>query len=346
MKSFIVIQTAFVGDVVLTTPLIRTLERAFPDSKIDILLTPASADLLKGMKGVREVIAYDKRGGEKGLLGFISKVRMLRARKYDVCVAPHRSARTALLSFLSGIPVRIGFENAQLGFLYTHRVPRPKSAHEVDKNLGLLAALGITYEESDRALELPLDQSTEQESRSLLSEVGISDKDLLIGIGPGSVWGTKRWLPSGYAEVCDTLVKNFNARIVLLGGNGDSQAAGEVMASSGRGVENLVGKTTLKQALGVLSRCRLYIGNDSALLHFASALQVPCVGIFGPTVPAQGFSPLDSSSVVVEKKGLSCRPCGAHGPMKCPEGHFKCMAEIPPLEVIQAAERFLAEKTP
>jgi len=344
VKSFIVIQTAFVGDVVLTTPLIRTLKRAFPDSKIDLLVTPSSAELLNGMKEVREVISYDKRGGEKGLFGFISKVRMLRTRRYDVCIAPHRSARTALLAFLSGIPVRIGFESAQMRFLYTRRVPRPKSAHEVDRNLGLLSALGITYEESDRVPVLPLDQRTEQESRRILSDVGISDKDLLIGIGPGSVWGTKRWLPSGYAEVCDALVKNFNARIVLLGGNGDSQAAEEVMALSGKGVENLVGKTTLKQALGIISRCKLYIGNDSALLHFASALQVPCVGIFGPTVPAQGFSPIESSSAIVEKKGLSCRPCGAHGPMKCPEGHFKCMVDIPPLEVIKAAERFLSEK--
>lgn len=344
MKSFIVIQTAFVGDVVLTTPLIRTLKRAFPDSKIDILLTPAGAELLNGMKELRDIISYDKRGNEKGLFGFISKMRLLRAKKYDVCIAPHRSARTALLPFLSGIPVRIGFDSAQLGFLYTHRVHRPKSAHEVDRNLGLLSALGIIYKDSDRVPVLPINQRTEQESKRLLSENGISDKDILIGIGPGSVWGTKRWLPSGYAEVCNSLVKNFNARIVLLGGNGDSQAAGEVMASSGKGIDNLVGKTTLKQALGIISLCKLYIGNDSALLHFASALQVPCIGIFGPTVPAQGFSPLDSRSVVVERKGLSCRPCGAHGPMKCPEGHFKCMVDIPPLEVIKAAEGFLSEE--
>lgn len=343
IPNFLIIQTAFLGDIVLTTPLIRAVKKAFPDSRIDVLLTPQGAELLRGLEGVNERLAYDKRGREKGIGGFLSQVRRIRKRAYDICISPHRSARTSLLSFLSGAPVRIGFATASLSFLYTFRVPRPPSFHEIDRNLGLLIGLGMSPEGAARSPVLPLDERTEEEVAALLDGVGVKETDTLMGIGPGSVWGTKRWPPAGFAEVGDALEDECGARIVLLGGPEDSRAAeGVLKAAKGR-ILNLVGRTTLKQAMGIIKRCRMYIGNDSALLHIASVFQTPTVGIFGPTVPGQGFGPSNHRSIVVEKKGLPCRPCSAHGPMECPEGHFTCMAGITPDEVLQAARRVLQQ---
>ncbi len=341
MKKILIIQTAFLGDVILTTPVIRVMKKAYPNSRIDVLLTPQCAEILGGMEEIHEVMAYDKRGKEKGVRGFLFQVRRIRERTYDICLAPHRSARTALLAFFSGAPVRICFDTAALGFLYTHRVPRPTSVHEIDRNLGLLSALGITLNGTDRSPVLPVDPRSREEADHLFREAGIRDNELLIGVGPGSVWGTKRWLPEGYAEVCDSLEKTLGAKVILLGGIDDVEVGERIMARSRGNHRNFVGRTTLKQAVGIMKHCRLYIGNDSALLHVASALQIPTVGIFGPTVPGQGFAPYGQRTVVVEKKEVTCRPCGAHGPMECPEGHFKCMAEISSQEVLEAAERLL-----
>ncbi len=345
MTRFLVIQTAFLGDVILTTPLIRTLKKARPEARIDVLLTPRGADILDGMDEIDRVLPYDKRGQDRGLGGFLSQVKLLRRGSYDACLAPHRSARTAMLAFLSNSPMRVGFDSASLSVLYTHTVPRPASLHEIDRNMALLGPLGIVPNAADRAPVLPMTRRAEEEADAILSESGIGEGDLVVGVGPGSAWGTKRWIPSSYAAVCDALEVRYGAKVVLLGGEDDVPVAREVMAASRGHAVNLAGRTGMKQTVGIMRRCGLYIGNDSALIHVASSLRVPTVCIFGPTVPGQGFAPSHTRFVIVERRDLSCRPCSPHGPQTCPEGHFRCMGTISPPEVLRAAEGILA-RTP
>jgi len=334
----LVVQTAYLGDIILTTPLLLGLKAAYPESHLALLTTPVGCSALTGLSELDELIAYDKNGSESGWRAFLRKVEEVRGKKFELALSAHRSYRSALLLALSGIPVLVGFEDASLSWIYHLRVKRRKEEHEVLRNLSLLEPvieLPGNFEPRVK-LPLPLDFS--------LDQFGIRrDGRLLIGFAPGSAWPTKRWPAERYSELAEMLCSELDAQVVLLGDESDARVCAEVSEKSKAGLFNLAGRTSLPELFGVISSLDALVSNDSAPVHVASAFGVPAVVIFGPTSPKFGFGPWRNPSRVLEKE-LACRPCHHHGPRECPEVHFRCMKDISAGEVAEAVRQLVLEK--
>lgn len=341
-KSILVVQTAFPGDIVLTTPLFKALKKRFPESKLAVLTTPSGYELLRDIKEIDSLITYDKKGKDRGMSGFAGMVGQLRDGRFDVCFSPHRSYRTSLLLYGAGIPVRVGFSDASLSFLYNRRICRDASLHEVERVLSLLGPFEADVKKADKAPYLEISTKTWSRAKKIFDEAGISSNGTVIGVAPGSVWETKRWMADGYASLIDRLMERYDMKVVLIGSPAEKNTGDEILSLATHKPINLIGKTTLRELIAVIDRCQLLIGNDSAPGHIASARMVPVVSIFGPTVPAFGYSPYGKDVVIVEKK-LPCRPCHHHGLNICPKGHFKCMRDITVDDVMNAANKLLVE---
>ena len=343
-KRILVIQTAFLGDVVLVTPLLQALRDRFPKAYLAVLVIPGTREILTGHPGLDDVLVYDKKGRDHSLHGIRSIVRVLAEKRFDCCLLPHRSFRSALLAFVAGIPMRIGFFQSLGCWLYSRRVWRDSSLHEVRRNLQLLGPL--TSEHSlDRyapagKLWVSWDTEDSEWANRCLAEHGIRPNDRVIAIAPGSVWATKRWLPDGFAAVIDGLIARNKRKVVLLGSRDDQPDVDEVLRRCREKPVDLSGKTTLRQLAAVMKRCELLITNDNGAMHVGVAQGIPVVAIFGSTTLSLGYGPFTDRAEVVERS-LDCRPCGRHGYLECPLGHFNCMKEITPEEVMAAAEKMM-----
>lgn len=337
-KKILLVQTAFPGDIVLTTPFINALKNLFPKSSLTVITTPAGAVLLKGMKTIDSIIPYDKRGSDKGAFNLFALMMRLRKVGFDLCISPHLSSRTALMIGATGAPVRIGYHEASFSFLYNRKVARNMNLHEVERILSLLEPLGIDTKALDKNLYLELSAGTIKAGEKLLLDSGISPGERLIAVAPGSVWGTKRWIPEGYASLINCLLAQHKAKVVLVGSDAERATGDRILSLVDKKTVDLIGKTSLSELIAVIDRCSLLIGNDSAPGHIAAARSIPVVSIFGPTAPSFGYAPYGENVQIVEKD-ISCRPCHHHGPMKCPEGHFRCMKDILVDDVMIAVER-------
>lgn len=309
----LVIQTAFLGDVILTTPLLsRLAERHGP---VDVVTTPAAATLLETHPAVRLVIRYDKHGSDKGWRGMKRVASELSARRYASVYLPHRSLRSAVLALLSGAPERVGFAGSAAAITYTRRVPRPRSGHEVERLLALggkaVTAPGVS---------LALTASDYAAADDWLAAHGVSPR--FIAIAPGSIWGTKRW--PYYAE----LAAGLDRPCVVVGGADDRSLADALVAAAPARVLSAAGELNLRASAALIQRAAVLVTNDSAPLHLATAVGTPIVAIFGPTVPDFGFGPRRAGDVTLGRDGLACRPCSKHGPQICPLGHHRCMREL------------------
>jgi len=325
----LVIQTAFLGDVVLTTPLLEALAQRH--GPVDVVTTPAAAPLLETHPAVRRVIPYDKRAKDQGLGQLLRLARTLRAERYEAAYLPHRSLRTAVLAWLARIPKRVGFRDGW-PLLYTEVRQRATTDHEIDRLLALAAAGGDARPQRPSLLLTISDRTVTEQ---FLREHGVGEP--FVALAPGSIWGSKRW--PYYDAVAERLAER--AAIVVVGGPEDA-ALGEgttavVRRSGGRAV-NACGRLTLRESVEVIRRAAVLVTNDSAPLHFAQAVGTPTVAIFGSTVPAFGFGPRGPHDRVVQLDGLPCRPCSAHGPPSCPLGHHLCMKSLSVEDVLLAIE--------
>ncbi|MCX6135803.1 MAG: lipopolysaccharide heptosyltransferase II [Ignavibacteriales bacterium] len=326
-KNIVVIQTAFIGDAVLTLPLIQVLRKHFPGSSVDIVVTPGSRDLFVNHPDIRDAIAFDKRGKDRGIRGLLRLAKDLQSRSYDLALIPHRSLRSAALALIAGIPRRIGFDRSAGRFLMTATAVYHEDLHEIDRNLSLLHALEIEPGPRELPRLYPSEADRKKVDR-LLIELEIGNPGKLIAIAPGTIWNTKRWPKERFAS----LAVNFDTadvEVVLIGGIEDEGLCNEIRVLSNSSlVYDASGTLTLLQSAELLRRCRVLVCNDSAPLHLAAAVGTPVVAIFGATVPAFGFGPTGPFDVVVETIGLKCRPCSIHGGEKCPIKTFACMHDI------------------
>jgi heptosyltransferase II len=326
LKNILVVQTAFLGDVILTLPLVQVLKRNVPDASIDFVLIPRSAELLVGHPAIQNAIVFDKRGKDAGLGGLFRVASELRRNQYDVAFVPHRSLRSAALVALAGIPQRIGFHTST-GRIILNRLVRYESrVHEVQRNLNLLRSVGIEFDGKEYPALYPSDTDKLAVDRYLQSR-GDHKGDRLIGIAPGTIWNTKRWLPERFAELSRRLAAS-GWNVHLLGGAEDRALCEKIATSAGEGVRVAAGEFALLQSAEFIRRCAVVICNDSAPMHLAVAMKTPAVAIFGATVPEFGFAPYGSSDIIAEVHGLSCRPCSIHGGDECPVATFDCMKKI------------------
>ena len=322
----LVIQTAFLGDVILTTPLLSALAERF--GPVDVVTTPGAAALLESHPAVRRVVTHDKHRSERGLRGVVLLARRLRAERYARAYLPHRSWRSGLAAQLAGIPERIGFGDAPARWTYTRQIERDPTLHEVPRLLALAGAidaypvsLGITLAD-DRAAAAWLDLA------------GVPKR--FVALAPGSIWATKRW--GKFAELAAML----DTFVVTIGGPEDRALGEAVVTAAGAGGVNAAGALPLRVSAALLARAAALVTNDSAPMHLAQATGTPTLAIFGPTVPAFGFGPRGPQDLVLEVDSLACRPCSAHGPLVCPLGHHHCMTQLDVVRVHQALRQLLS----
>ena len=320
MTASVVIQTSFLGDTILTTPLLAQLAHRGP---VDVVTTPAAASVLKGHPAVRDVIVYDKRGTHAGLFGFLTMRSRLREGRYDTAYLAQGSLRSALLVWAARISERIGFATSSGSRLYTTRVAYRDDLHHAARLLLLSRPNGREPTESEMRPSLAPSAAEHEVVDELLASRGVQADERLIALAPGSVWGTKRW--PYYAELAQQLA--VHGRIVIVGGPGDRALAKEIVAVVPNAVD-ATGELPLLASADLIGRCAVIVTNDSAPLHLASAMGTPTVAIFGPTVPEFGFGPLAPVRAVVGHESLACRPCHRHGPKRCPLTHFRCMREL------------------
>lgn len=330
MNRALVIQTAFLGDVILALPLVQVLKRSFPELQIDFLAIPETAEIVKAHPDISEVIVYDKHDRHHGLKDFIDLRAGLKKRMYDLVLCPHRSLRSALLASGTGAGIRVGFDRSASKRSFTNLMPWKFGVHEVERNLSLLSPVGIAAGREEPKL-FPGEKDIEN-AEHFLSDHGVGSP--YAAVAPGTVWTTKRYPVGQMEDVVRGLLERFS-KVVIVGGKNDSGIAGRLL-HIGEDVVSAVGELPFMSSAEIIRRASLLIANDSAPVHVASAFNVPTVAIFGPTVREFGFYPYHKNSRVVEIEGLGCRPCSIHGGKYCPISTFECMRKIAPSRIIAA----------
>ena len=307
--KILLVQTSWLGDTILSTPVISGIKIIHPDAELWMMTTPLASALIERDPLLAGVLTYDKRNKDSGLSGFFRMLGRIRQLKFDVVYSLHKSYRTALLLRLCGIPLRIGFSDAKLRFLYQQTYRRNSGDHDVVRNLSLLSG-EISQEAQDKELRLfpPEDSAVNQAVHSVLSPI-----ERYAVLVPGSAWETKMWPWQGYREVAKYLMKK-GLQVILLGDQSEKPVNEKV--AKGLDVINLAGKTTVSDAMYVIHKAGLVVCNDSMALHLASAFKVPNVAVFCSTSPAFGFGPWQNNAIVVEREDLDCKPCAPHGSQK------------------------------
>ena len=330
----LVLQTAFLGDVVLTTPLFATIKRNMPDATISCIIRPEWKPVLEHSKHVDELICFDKHGKEKGFFNNLKFTMALRKKKFDVALCPHPSFRSGLILQMAKIPKRVGFDDAAGRMFFNYKVNRDKKDHEVQRVLSLCRPIGIEKKNWEKTLHISPDPTIDPDA--LLEPLGIDGKEVVVGVHPGSVWSTKRWIPEKFARVCQVVAER-GFKVLVFGSKDEKSLVDRIVNEAQNDAVSACTGLTLAELISVFDKkVIVYITNDSGPMHIACALGKPVVAIFGSTVPEQGYAPTSELSAVAQVDRLSCRPCGPHGHDHCPEGHFDCMKKLEPETVLLA----------
>ena len=321
MKKILLIQTAFIGDVILATPLIEKLHQHYPDARIDFLLRKGNESLLKNHPFLNEVLIWNKKQNKtKNLFSLLLQIRR---KKYDVVINSQRFLSTGLLTAFSDGKQRIGFDKNPLSFFFTKKIKHQiadnqQLTHEVQRNHALISHL------TDAPPALPKLYPSDSDFEKI-KELNLAPiKKQYICIAPTSVWFTKQLPAEKWLKLIAKLPLQND--IYLLGAPSDMTACEKIKrASNHPKIHNLAGQLSLLQSAALMRDAMMNYVNDSAPLHLASAMNAPVTGVFCSTIPSFGFTPLSSVRRVLEtKEKLDCRPCGLHGFKKCPKGHFRC----------------------
>lgn len=337
MISFGIWNTAFLGDAVLTLPLLQSVRAAYPEAAIHFWVRKGFGGLFAAHPAVSAVFEYDKRDADRGFFNAMRLGARLARQRHSVWISAHSSVRSALLARWSGAKIRIGYDRPRINsWFFTHTVPRRFfELEEIERLLQLLGPLQLA--ELRHWPEIVLPEEADARAREFLEPLWeVSGEAPVLGLHPGSVWGTKRWPAAYFAEVGARAIRE-GAAVVLFAGPGEETMAAEVRegirmntgAAGGERLLDLSGKLPLPVLAACLGRLDCYVTNDSGPMHLAWPQHTPVVALFGPTVRELGFFPRGDASTVVEID-LPCRPCGLHGPRECPLGHHECMVAITP----------------
>ena len=342
VKRILVRGTNWIGDAVLTTPALMAIRKGFPQAKIALLVKPAIAELLHHHPAVDEIVLYRDPGPHAGLGGKLTLARLLRRGRYDLAILLQNAFEAAAITALAGIPNRYGYATDGRWFLLTHRIPltsKIRRKHQAHYYLELLRPLGIPVEPKP-----PILQTTPGEDAEAIEHLrafGVDTKKVLIGLNPGSVYGTaKRWLPERFAEVADRVAAEHGGVVLIFGGRGEEELGAAIAGMMTVPTIVLSGRTTVRRLMALIKQCRLFITNDTGPMHIATAFGVPTVAIFGPTDPAT-TSPFGSRHELV-RHPVDCSPCLLR---ECPIDH-RCMQGISVEMVRAAAMRQLMSTSP
>ncbi|MHA4846992.1 glycosyltransferase family 9 protein [Flavitalea antarctica] len=328
MQQILIIQTAFIGDVVLATGLIEKLHRYFPEAKIDFLLRKGNEGLLLGHPYLREVLIWDKKSNKN--INLYKLLKKIRKTGYDKIINVQRFAATGMLTAFSGAAEKIGFDKNPLSVFFTQKVghvigSEDKIHHEIDRNVRLISSF------TDDVPEKPVLYPTSADE----NRVAQYKLRPYITVSPSSIWFTKQYPVDKWVSFIDQVPPQYN--IYLLGAPSDQERGEKIIAKSTQGsVINLCGHLNFLQSAALMRDALMNYVNDSAPMHFASAVNAPVTAVYCSTLPSFGFGPLSDNSHIVEVPyPLACRPCGLHGRDACPLGHFKCAFDIKDEQLLQ-----------
>jgi len=343
MHRILVIQTAFIGDVVLATALLQNLHAAYPSAKIDILVRGGAQELFTEHPYINQVHVWDKKKNKyQHLFQIIQTIRRI---KYDVVINVQRYLATGIITVLSGAKKTIGFDKNPLSFLFSEVVKHQfgaaaeaaggsaeaggyaaaawgaaaqnsnsASLHETSRNHALLASLTTA----------PVVKPALYPSAAHFAAVQKWQGAPYICMSPGSVWETKKMPAQNWIDLINAVPTNYT--IYLMGAPNETALCAEILSGSSReGVINVAGQLSLLEAAALIKGASLNYVNDSAPMHLASATGAPVAAIYCSTIPAFGYGPLSAKQFIIESlEPLACKPCGLHGKKVCPLGHFNC----------------------
>ena len=329
--------TNWIGDAVMSEPALSAIRQAFPKADITLLVKPAIAELFQQHPAIDHLLIYEHRGRHARLSGKWALGSELRRGRFDVAILLQNAFEAALLSFLAGIPRRYGYGTDGRAFLLSDAITVPHRtalAHQTQYYLDLLRPLGITP--SPAAPRLFVSDSEDERMRQRLTEAGIQATERLIGINPGSTYGSaKRWLPERFAHAADRVAEQFGGRVVIVGAAGE-EALGQAIAEKMHSKPVVLsGRTSIRELMSVIKRCRLFVTNDTGPMHIAAAFDVPVVAVFGPT-DFRTTSPFGEAHQIV-RQPVECSPCLLR---ECPIDH-RCMTGVTVEQVYKAAAKQL-----
>ncbi len=329
-NKILIIQTAFIGDVIYTTPLIREVKRRWADAHLTVMVAPRGEFVLSNNPHIDELLIMDKRGVDRGMDGMLKWMRDLKKRHFDLIISPHRSWRSALLAMVTGAKRKVGFRKGLGRWIYHPSVPyRPKQEPRyVQRKLDLMRAIGSNG--LSPQVELFVSQDDRNLVNKILNDHGIDDKPL-AALNPGSQWLTKQWLPEYYAELGSRIGRELYMQVVLLGSPQEKEMLDYIEQHTDPKPWNRAGDS-LGVAAAWLERSEVYVGGDTGPTYMAVAVGTKhVIALYGPT-PENVFDFRDSDAVIF-KDGLRCRPCSPHGPRVCPIGTLECQTGIMPGQV-------------
>ncbi|MFH1630538.1 MAG: glycosyltransferase family 9 protein [Pseudomonadota bacterium] len=345
ISSILLIQLGDIGDVVLTFPCIRALRENFPEANLIVAVREKAGELIEDCPWADGVISVNKQ--RRGLANQIAYQKgfflSLRRFHFDLAIDMRTGTRGAILSFLSGARQRVGYYSTD-GKLWRNRVfthlyfnEYTPDQHVAEYHLNLLAVYGLTTENIWPEIHIP--DERQQQAESLFGQEKIPLDQPAIIIQPFSLWRYKEWGTDKYAHLIDWITSQYRFPVVLTGSSGETEKASEIMNMCGRGVYDLIGKTSIGTFSAILKRARLFIGADSSGMHISGAVGTPTVTIFGPSSPVS-WVPKGKQHLVVQKD-LSCVPCRQKG---CQDSEIsRCIEELTVEEVISTVERQLLQ---
>ncbi|HSD62674.1 MAG TPA: glycosyltransferase family 9 protein [Ignavibacteriaceae bacterium] len=337
MEKFLVIQTAFIGDSILTLPMLQILKKMNPECNLDVVSIPETAVIFNHSPVVNNVIVFDKRGKHKSGLQIINFAKLIRENNYSRIYAPHRSARTSLIVMLSGVRETYGFNINSMPHIYKYLAEYEKAVHEVERNLKLIQF--NTVNENWKILPiLNIPDEAKNKVDKFFSEY--QGKLNFAAIAPGSVWNTKKYPAEYYEEIIKFLLSIFDI-VFFTGGENDKEICAELEKKAGKRVRSVAGSFNLIESVVFLKKMKLLISNDSAAAHLGMCSDIPVLMLYCSTVPDFGFYPYNKNSYFLSYNDLFCKPCGIHGFTKCPLGTFDCGYKLKPEMVISKIKEII-----
>ncbi len=325
----------WIGDAIMTTPAVRAIRKNFPGAEITMLAKPWVAPVFENSPHIDKILIYDAAGRHKGFAGKFRLARDLKSYRFDAAILFQNAFEAAFITFLAEIPRRIGYNTDARTLLLTHPVlctKEMKRIHQVEYYLGILRGAGLQTDGTE--LHLAVSRKDRGRAEDILKGFGISQEEPLLGINPGATYGSaKRWFPERYAELCLRLRNISPFHILVFGGPVEESLGQQICETVGKGCINLCGKTSLQEAVALIERCRLFVTNDSGLMHIAAALNVPQIAVFGSTNHVT-TSPASAKSRVV-RVPTACSPCLKPD---CPTDH-RCMKAVTTDMVYEIAEK-------
>lgn len=350
--NILLVRLRLIGDVVFTTPVIRALRRHFPDAQLTYLVEPAAAPVLRHNPHLTELMVVTRRRGLRRVADDVALARQLRRRRFDLAIDLHGGPRSAWLTWASGARRRIGYTTPGRSWMYTDRVERAPDLgdrHSVQNQWDLLTPLGIAPPDpSCDAVEMPADAAAEARVDARLRAAGVTAAQPLIVLHVSAGNPFRRWPESHFVALVTALVRRASSRrIIITAGPSDAAAAERVTAEARRQLGPMAaalpeaGDFDLDELRALIARAAVYIGGDSGPAHIASTTTTPIVELLGPTLAGRSRPWRDGQwfAEMVDAGPLPCRPCKQR---QCAPGDFRCLTQVTPERVADAAERALA----